>query len=397
MLDPHLVCQCSCVEWWSAALASQAFHVMCVPCQVRPTDPSASACQLQGVTTHELLPVPALRTPCGVGLGVAVCSSLGVIVTSDWVNHSLLVWALPIDSSAAWSHGGEVVVGLRLMCILGGLGSAPPMVFRFCDRSSGGRSGYLAFTPPTVSDPALLLVSDAGHGAVHLVDVARQTHVGYLAPPRSINGPRGVATSSTAPLAAVSTASAVHLYRGSGTVWVDAQVIECWPLAPTWPLGQAFGLRFSLDGATVAVADHANNRVSLFRVAGGGLVRHIDTGVGSHPIDVEEAEGGWLVVCERWHAVGFLNAHDGYSIWRYLGRADGAFGAGDGEFRYPASITTVPGLGVVVVRELEGARMQVFVNRDTLSMASMSFARVAWMVGVARGVKHRRQRALLGS
>jgi hypothetical protein len=69
-------------------------------------------------------------------------------------------------------------------------------------------SGYLAFTAsdnsPSGSARPMLLVTDAGQDAVHVVDVVGQTHAGYLAPPGSIAGPRGVAASGTSPLVAVS-------------------------------------------------------------------------------------------------------------------------------------------------------------------------------------------------
>ena len=98
-----------------------------------------------------------------------------------------------------------------------------------------GLSGYLAFTPTTTATTSgssssstrpLLLVTDAGADAVHAVDVVGRVHAGYLAPPGSVAGPRGVAASGTAALAAVSawkkTSGGDHVvvvYRGSGTEW----------------------------------------------------------------------------------------------------------------------------------------------------------------------------------
>ena len=61
-------------------------------------------------------------------------------------------------------------------------------------------------------------------------------------------------------------------------------------------LNKPYGLRFTGDGAGLAVADKGNGRVSLFRVEDGSFVRQVATEV-SYPIDVEECEGGWLVVC----------------------------------------------------------------------------------------------------
>jgi hypothetical protein len=63
-------------------------------------------------------------------------------------------------------------------------------------------------------------------------------------------------------------------------------------------------------------------------------------------------------------------------------------GAADGEFDFPVALAVVPGLGLVV-RELDGCRLQVFATPDTIAMAAMSHVRVAWMVVVARGVFRR--------
>ncbi len=97
------------------------------------------------------------------------------------------------------------------MCTLGGAGSAAPTQFKFYDENGG--SGYLAFTPLTTTTTSgssrssarpLLLVTDHGHDAVHVVDVVGGSHAGYLASPGSIAGPRGVAASGASPLVAVS-------------------------------------------------------------------------------------------------------------------------------------------------------------------------------------------------
>ena len=133
--------------------------------------------------------------------------------------------------------------------------------------SNGWGSGYLAFTPAASTTTAscrtsdgrpLLLVADAGHDAVHLVDVVARRHAGYLAPPGSVAGPRGVAASGTAPLVAVSvwkTASSgdhvVVVYRGSGAVWEAVRVI-----------GGGFGVR-GTDTGSVEIADADTRSVFL--------------------------------------------------------------------------------------------------------------------------------------
>ena len=52
-------------------------------------------------------------------------------------------------------------------------------------------SGFMAFTEDTPHP--LLLVTAAGHGTVHVIDVVAQTRVGYVGTRGSVPGPRGVA------------------------------------------------------------------------------------------------------------------------------------------------------------------------------------------------------------
>ncbi len=116
--------------------------------------------------------------------------------------------------------GGD---GLTLVCTLGGAGSAAPMQFKFA--VGGGRLAFLPATTASLSRP-LLLATDAGVDAVHLVDVVGRSHAGYLAPPGSIAGPRGVAASGTSPLVVISAWKewdsgdhVVVVYKGSGAAW----------------------------------------------------------------------------------------------------------------------------------------------------------------------------------
>jgi hypothetical protein len=280
------------------------------------------------------------------------------------------------------------------------------MQFKFVD-DCGWPSGYLAFIPPTTSGSSssssarhLLLVTDAGADAVHVVDVVGRTHAGYLAPPGSITGPRGVAASGVSPLVAVSAWKkhdsgdhVVVVYRGSGVVWEAVRVIGVGFRGPGSRDGQLkwpFGLRFSGDGSGVCVADCWNDRASLYHVGVGGFVRHVATGL-SWPRDVEEVEGGWLVACIGSHTVEFVRDDvggdgDGRPS---LGKAGGGSGSGDGEFWNLTALTVVAGLGLVV-RDVHNFRIQVFATPDTIAMAAMSRSRVAWMVAVVRAVLRRR-------
>jgi hypothetical protein len=334
-----------------------------------------------------LAPLPALKTQCGQGFGLAACPALGLLVTSDSEKNTLSIWGLPGGVSGGGASGGPGACagagaggapagggggGLRLVCTLGGAGSAAPMQFKFWDGRGG--SGYLAFTHPvsttTTSHPRpLLLVTDAGQDAVHLVDVVGRSHAGYLASPGSIAGPRCVAASGTSPLVAVSAWKecdsgdhAVVVYRGSGAVWEAVRVIGGGlggPESGDGQLSMPMGLRFSGDGSGVCVTDY-NEWACMFRVDDGVFVRHVATGL-SCPWDVEEVEGGWLVACGGLDTVEFVSDGDGGDGGGRpsLGKAGGGYGSGDGELWYPAALAVVPGLGLVV-REWVNERLQVF-------------------------------------
>jgi hypothetical protein len=280
------------------------------------------------------------------------------------------------------------------------------MQFTFWDGSC--HSGYLAFTPTTTSSTCfLLLVTDTGADAVHVVDVVGRTHEGYLAPPGSILGPRGVAVSAggASDLVAVSAWKGcssgdhvVHLYRGSGAVWEAVQVIGGGFGGPGSRDGQLkwpYGLRFNRDGSAICVADYYNDRASVFRVGDGGFVRHMATGLRG-PFDVEEVEGGWLVACINSHSVEFVcDGVDGDIGRPFLGKAGGGRGSEDGEFWYPVALATVPGLGLVVRELKNNGRLQVFATLDTMAMyTNMSGIRIAWMCTVARAVFNRRANML---
>jgi hypothetical protein len=335
------------------------------------------------VALTTLVPLPALKTQCGPGCGLAACPALGLLVTSEREENTLSVWDLPggpsdrDTSDGAWTSAGASAGGasaggggggLRLVCTLGGAGSVAPMQFKF-----NGSSGRLAFTFPSSSGARpLLLVTDAGHDAVHLVDVMDQTHAGYLASPGSIAGPRGVAASEASYLVAVSAwketdsgDNVVVVYRGSGAVWEAVRVIGGGfggPRDRDGQLRRPHGLRFSGDGSTICVADWGNNRASVFRVADGGFVRHMEgTGLGG-PSDVEKVEGGWLAACWGSHRVEFVGdgSGDDGGGWPSLGKTGGGYGSGDGEFCFPSALAAVPGLGLVVREAFNGGRLQVF-------------------------------------
>jgi hypothetical protein len=284
---------------------------------------------------------------------MAACPVLGLLVTSNFIDNTLSVFALPRSSGAG--AGAGVGAGLARVCTLGGAFSPAPMQFQFWD---GKSSGWMAFTGPATS--RLLLLTDAGHDAVHVIDVAGRVHAGFMAAPGAILGPRGVAARGS--LVAVSAwkkessgEHVVQLFEGSGASWTAVRVVAYGFGAPGSADGQLdrpYGLRFTADGTGLVVADNENSRVSTFRVEDGSFVRHLGL---SFPFDVEECEGGWLVACYGKSTIEFVGGGVGGASRATLGKR----GKGDGQLHGPSALALVPDLGLVV-REWDGSRVQVF-------------------------------------
>jgi hypothetical protein len=321
---------------------------------------------------------------------MTVCPVLGLLVTSNSGDNTLSVFALPASIAAGAGAGA----GLVRVCTLGGDWSPAPMQFKFLDSRS---SGLMAFMGPATS--RLLLLTDQGHDTVHVIDVAHRAHVGYVAAPGIIAGPRGVAARGS--LVAVSTWKKGHsgdhvvrVFEGSGASWTAVRVVAGGFEGPGSTEGQLHrprGLRFTGDGAGLAVADSVNNRVTLFRVEDGSFVRHVVTGLPC-PHDVEECEGGWLAACYSSDTIEFVGGDvDGGGMGRNYRARLGKMGSEDGEFRLPTALTLVPGLGLVVREYSNGGRLQFVATPDVIARAAMSPCRVAWMVAVARGVLRRAQ------
>jgi hypothetical protein len=342
---------------------------------------------------NRLVPVPAFKTPCRFGLGLAVCPTLGVLVTSQYDDDTLSVLALPsAPLAAACASTGA---GLALVCTLGGASSHAPMRFQFlAEGFPSGRMAFTKFTGPTApATSRLLLLTDAGHDAVHVIDVAGRVHAGYVAAPGTIARPRGVAARGS--LAAVSTWSrdgagdhVVRIFEGSGARWTATRELAGGfggPGDADGQLSRPNGLRLSADGTGLVVADPGNSRVSQFHVEDGSFVRHVATGLRG-PWDVEECESGWLVVCMSSHCIESVNRSVdsvGSGGLSTLG------GLRSGEFRCPIALALVPGLGLVVREFGSGGRLQLFATPEVIAMASMSPHRLAWMAAVARGVLSR--------
>jgi hypothetical protein len=296
---------------------------------------------------------------------MAACPALGLLVTSNHNDNTLSVFALPRSSGVGGGAGAGAGggAGLARVCTLGGASSRAPMQFEFEDED--GYSGWMAFTGPATS--RLLLVTDVGHDAVHVIDVAGRVHVGYVAAPGTIAGPRGVAARGS--LVAVSAWKkgdsgdhVVRVFEGSGASWAAVRVVAGGfegPGSADRQLNCPNGLRFTGDGVGLAVADWCNDRVSVFRVEDGSFARHVATGLDG-PYDVEECEGGWLVACGNWslHTIEFVDGGVGGGA---VSRCSlGKRGSGDREFDTPSALALLPGLGLVVREFYNDGRFQVF-------------------------------------
>lgn len=332
--------------------------------------------------------VPGLETPhCGRGNGMAACPALGVLVTSDTAANTLAVFRLP--TGAAAPVGDRRRGGLVQVCQFGGPLTRALMHFRF-PHEQFHESGWLAFSDGAEHH---LLVTDHRNDVVHVIDVARRCHIGYVGARGSIPGPRGVATKGS--LAAVTSWDmwdcgdhVVRVYVGRATDWVLLRRIAGGfgvPGGGDGQLAEPLGLRFTRDGSGLAVADWGNSRACLFSVADGSFVRHLVTDLQDSeggPVDLEEYGGGWLITCGFSADVRWVDA-DG-SARCILG---GGNGNGPGrrgmQLRRPGALALVPGLGVAV-REDAGDKIKVLASPDTIAMAAMSTVRVAWMGAVSR-------------
>jgi hypothetical protein len=192
------------------------------------------------VDLNALVLVPSLTTPCGLGgVGLAVCPLLCLaeaagesVVTSDMINDTVSMFSLPchpLDCLGA-TAGTSASAGLNRVCTLGGATSPAPMQFKFRDASATS-AGCMAFT-----GRLLLLTDDAGHNAVHVIDVVDRGHVGYVAAPGTIAGPRGVAVRGS--LAAVSAGEKSRQRRLSQPLRIKRPPVahQSYTFVPVWDL-----------------------------------------------------------------------------------------------------------------------------------------------------------------
>jgi hypothetical protein len=291
---------------------------------------------------------------------MAACPVLRLLVTSSL--SDLSVFSLPdsLDAKAgAWT----------LIRMIGGI---EPLDFKFITPDEPG-SGWMAFTGSTGSTGStaaarLLVVTDAGNRAVHVVDVIHGDHVGYVAAPGSIARPSGVAAWSTK-VAVCCNGNTLRLYEGSGETWSVMREIEMYS-----HVSIAHGLRFTGEGACLALAYRGIGQekgcVGVFRVEDGSLSCTIPSNA-TYPFDLEDCgEHGWAVADSCLHSIEFIGGADNTSRL--------------GEVCHPSALALVPGLGLVVREYSNVGRLQLFATADAIAMAAMSISKTTWMTAVAR-------------
>jgi hypothetical protein len=307
------------------------------------------------------------------GRGVAVHQDLGLLVLS--CSNKLQVFVLPEHIARGDVGSSRELTHVRTLG-----GGVAPMDFHFYD------SGYMAFTDGSLLDSTLLLVTDTGkfghagnsnRDAVHVIDVVRGTHVGYLAAPGTIFYPRGVAARKS--LAAVGcwdsghAGNAVRVFEGSGATWTVVRLI-------VGVLSLPSGLRFTADGLRLAVADYSYQRVRIFCAQNGCFLCDIPVAADEcaiFPLDVEECGSEW-VICHPRGLVAVADTDTDTHTHAGVARRTNF----DIDF-FCLSLALVPGLGPVVRHE---KGVQFFATPDAVAMAAMSPCKVAWMVAVCRGL-----------
>jgi hypothetical protein len=322
-----------------------------------------------------LVPLPIRMSPefckldAGGGTGVAVCQDLGLLVISCC--NKLQVFALPEDIASGTP---------RDLAHVRTLGGVAPMEFQF-----NYSSGFMAFADGCrdATSGRLLLLTDfgkSGFGAVHVIDVLRGAHVGYVATPGTIMWPESVTSRNSQ--AAVSCCNnnwpVVCVFEGSGAsnecTWTPVRVIA---VGFDW----LHNLRFSADGSRLVGWNVGDGRLSMFCAKNGSFLRHMalvkDKLLHESLVDVEECEirpegdGGraGMVICHSSGLVAVSGTNEKAT------RRDLDLNC--------HALALMPGLGLLVVRHDTG--VQFFATPDAVAMAAMSFCKVAWMAAVFRG------------
>lgn len=227
---------------------------------------------------------------------------------------------------------------------LGGVGKGP-LQFQFA--AGDGSSGGICFSP---SSPRELLVADHGNNRVQVVDVVSHSYLWDFCGPGTVKGPRAVAASSSGSLVVVSawlySSHGIHVF--DSTTKAHLRAIGLGYGSDDGQLNCPYGLKVSVDGTFLCVADSGNHRVSVFSVGDGGFLGHLVTGV-RDVTDVLECAGGWLFASRSSNTVEYVRGAGPHAV------SPGASGGGRGgsgrsslESVSPSALGFLPGGGLFV-------------------------------------------------
>ncbi len=266
-----------------------------------------------------------LTTSCCHGFGMCVSLKHGLVIVSDNGRSYLHVYSLADGS---------------LVRTIGGLNAPDKVQFNF-------NCGGLSVSP----DGDSVLVAEYFNDRVQEVKVVvaeghflRFVGVGLLRRPQYVD--------CNADVIAVSE----DCHRLSVLSWLDGSLLAQFGSEGSGPgqLKYPRGVRLLADGSGLVVADYDNYRLCVFRLSGEFVraVRHTKQSL-SCLRDVLECNDGFVVADSAAHNLSKVSA---------AGEVMGVYGkkgSGDSEFNYPASLTALPGGGLVVLERI-GKRFQVF-------------------------------------
>jgi len=271
---------------------------------------------------------------CKPGTGMVICEALGAVAVFESERAKIVLLPLP-------GRGPETPSCLELER----LSRAPCMTFpEFTFECS---TGWMACVKRIDNKSPLLLVTDLQNETVRVVDVRASERLGDLLPPGAIPGCHRVAGQGH--IAAVVSwggtpglEGVVRLFRNHGAEW-DLIAMTPGQGPKLASLVQPLDVCLSYDekhDPVFAVSDLETQRVTLFRVRDGSLIKPL--GYGNWPTCVVYLGKTWYAVD---HASGMLVALEGSAKTAYL--LECSVSGRIHQVR-PTAISSVPGVGLVV-------------------------------------------------
>ncbi len=308
--------------------------------------------------------VPAWKTFCGKGWGLAASARLGIVATTNGCTNTISLFQLPRHGSTS---------GLRLISVLG-KDNIKPFKFQFkCPGNVYG--GGVAFATDNV-----LFVTDPGHASVHMIDAVHQTHLGLLDTAGALEGVMGVdAKMDLVAISCWGAQAGVRIYRRAECKWVRGPVISITE-------GKPIGLRLFQENCTMKAMMILDDEIDndIIRTYSISDRKFADKGVFCTrfldktflPVDVDVHRGLLMALSFESASIACFD----YRNQKYLGCIDDRSTSFEG-------FAVVPGFGVLV-RDV-GGHIQVFATPDDLAIETMmSVVRVAWMASVFRAAKY---------